>query len=31
MSETLLEVQNLKQYFNVRTDLGKIVHTQLFH
>ncbi len=25
MSETLLEVKNLKQYFNVRTDLGKIV------
>lgn len=25
MSETLLEVKNLKQYFNVRTDIGKIV------
>ena len=25
MSETLLEVKNLKQYFNVRTDIGRIV------
>ena len=25
MSETLLEVKNLKQYFNVRTNMGKYV------
>ena len=25
MSETLVEVKNLKQYFNVRTDMGKFV------